>query len=86
MSEFHAIAPQATASEGLAQGSYMVTKAGFEHTTLRTKDDESTNDPPRPTFGGLNLETCPEYVRAQVHCRIDQSVPVANDFTLVLSN
>ena len=49
VSEFHAEAPQATASEGLAQGPYMAAGAGFEPTTLRTKGDESTNEPPRPT-------------------------------------
>ena len=46
MSEFHAEAPQATASEGLAQGLYL---ARFEPKTLRTKGYESTNEPPRPT-------------------------------------
>ena len=49
MSEFHAEAPQATASEGLAQGPYVAARAGFEPTTLRTKGDESANEPPRPT-------------------------------------
>src|SRR6218665_3373437 len=48
LSEFHAKAPQATASEGLAQGSYVAARAGFEPTTLRTKGDESTNEPPWP--------------------------------------
>ena len=41
--EFHAKAPQATASEGLAQGPYVAARAGFEPTTLQTKGDESTN-------------------------------------------
>ena len=50
MSEFHAEAPQATASEGPAQGPYMEARAGFEPTTVRTKGDESTNEPPRPTI------------------------------------
>ena len=45
VSGFHAKAPQATASEGLAQGPY-VARAGFEPKTLRTKGDESTNEPP----------------------------------------
>jgi len=40
MSVFHAEAPQATASEGLAQGLYVAAKAGFEPTT----DIDSTND------------------------------------------
>ena len=37
--------PQATASEGLAQGPYVATRAGFEPTTLRTKGNDSTNEP-----------------------------------------
>ena len=49
-SEFHADAPQAIAIEGLTQGPYLAARVGFEHTTLRTKGDESTNEPPRPTF------------------------------------
>ena len=40
--------PQATASEGLAQGPYVAARAGLERMTLRTKGDESTNEPPRP--------------------------------------
>src|SRR6218665_2658284 len=35
-SEFHAEVPQATASKGLAQGSYMAARAGVEPTTLQT--------------------------------------------------
>ena len=46
--KFHAKAPQATASEGLAQGPYVSARAEFEPATLRTKGDESTNEPPRP--------------------------------------
>jgi len=42
-------APQATASEGLAQGPYMAARAGFEHLILRTTGVKSTNAPPRPT-------------------------------------
>jgi len=41
--EFHAKAPQATASEGLAQGLYVVARAGFKPATLRLKGVESTN-------------------------------------------
>ena len=48
VSEFHDYAPQATASEGLAQGPYLAASAGFEPTTFRTKGYESTNDPPSP--------------------------------------
>ena len=49
VSEFHAEAPHATASEGLAEGPNVVARAGFEPMTLRTKDGESTNKPPRLT-------------------------------------
>jgi len=49
LSEFHTEAPQATAREGLAQGAYVAARAEFEPTTLRTKGDESTTRPPRPT-------------------------------------
>jgi len=39
----------ATANEGLAYGTYVTARAGFESTTLRTKgNDESINEPPRP--------------------------------------
>ena len=37
VSEFHAEAPQATASEGLAQGAYVAARTGFELATLRIK-------------------------------------------------
>ena len=46
--QFYAKVPQATASEGLAQGPYVAARAGFEPATLRTKGDESTNEPRRP--------------------------------------
>ena len=48
MSEFHAEAPQATASEELAQSPYVAAKAGFEPTTLRSTAIDSSNEPPRP--------------------------------------
>jgi len=35
-------------SEGLAQGPYVAARARFEPTALRTKGDESTNEPARP--------------------------------------
>jgi len=47
--EFHAEAPQATVSEGLAQGPYVAARAGFKPVTLRMKGVESTNAPPRLT-------------------------------------
>ena len=37
VSEFHAEAPQATASEGLAQGPYVAARVGVKPMTLRTK-------------------------------------------------
>ena len=46
VSEFHAEAPQATVSGGLAQGPYVVARAGVEPMTLRTKGVDSTNEPP----------------------------------------
>src|SRR6218665_2579379 len=46
----HAEALQATVSEGLAQGPYVVARAGFKPTTLRLKGIDSTNVPSRPTY------------------------------------
>jgi len=40
---------QATMSEGLAQGPYMVAKVGFEPATLQTQGTELTTEPPCPT-------------------------------------
>jgi len=48
VSEFHAEAPQATASEELAQSPYMAVRAGFETMTLQMKSVETTNEPPLP--------------------------------------
>ena len=50
LSEFHAEATQAIASEGLARGPYVADRAGFKPATFRTKGDGSTNEPPRPTY------------------------------------
>ena len=50
MSEYHAKAPQATTSGGLAQGPFVAIRAGYEPTALRTKGDKSTNEPPCPTI------------------------------------
>src|SRR6218665_3531881 len=55
VSGFHAEAPQATASGGLAQGQYVAARAGFESMTLQMKGAESTNEPPRPTALGPYL-------------------------------
>jgi len=46
--EFHAEAPQATASEGLAKGPYVAARVGVELMTLRTKGVDSANAPPTP--------------------------------------
>ena len=39
-----------SASEGVAQGPYVATRAEFETTTLRTIGDDFTNEPPFPTW------------------------------------
>jgi len=56
LSKFHPEAPQATASEGLSQGPCVAAGAGFQLSTLRTKGDESTNEPSRPTTVPGNYE------------------------------
>ena len=43
VSEFHAEAPQATASQGLAQGPFVAARAGVELMTFWTKGVDSTN-------------------------------------------
>src|SRR6218665_1543729 len=48
--EFHAEAPQAIVSEGLAQIPYVGARAGVEPMTLQTKGADSTNVPPCPTM------------------------------------
>ena len=53
MPEFHAEAPQATVSEGLAQGPYVAASEGVESMTLRTKGVDSTNAQPRPQYATL---------------------------------
>ena len=54
VSEFHAEAPHATLSEGLAQGSCVAAREGVEPMTLRTKGVDSTKEPPRPTNAQLH--------------------------------
>ena len=49
VSEFHAEAPHATASEGLVRGPYVAARAGFKPVTLPKKGAESTNESPRFT-------------------------------------
>jgi len=58
VSEFDAEAPQATASEGLAQGPYVAAKTGLKPTTFQTKGVESTNEPPCPTIISLQDFHC----------------------------
>ena len=53
VSEFLAEAPQATASEGLAQGPYVAARTEFEPTTLRSTAIDSTNELPRLSMQGL---------------------------------
>src|SRR6218665_477434 len=48
VAEFHAEAPQTTASEGLTKGPYVAAKAGIEPMPLRTKGVDSTNASPTP--------------------------------------
>ena len=50
VTEFHAQVPQATVSEGLAQGPYVTVRAEFKPATLWTKGVESTNEPPRLAY------------------------------------
>ena len=59
MPEFHAETPQATMSEGLAQGPYVAARAGVKPMTLRTKGVDSTKAPPRPTISCRNRKCKP---------------------------
>ena len=52
--EFHAKAPQATVSEGLAQGPYVAARAGVEPMTIWTKGIDSNNAPPTPQWIRVN--------------------------------
>ena len=72
VSEFHAEAPWATASEGLAQGTYVAARAGFQPATLRTKGDESTNEPPRPG----PIKVCIAYTYTYMHAYTLESLHV----------
>ena len=54
VSEFHAEASQATASGGLAQGSYVVARVGFKPATLCLTGIDSTNAQPRPFIAPLS--------------------------------
>src|SRR6218665_1841856 len=50
--EFHAKAPEATVSGGLAQYPCVMARAGAETVTLRTKGVDSTKAPSRPIHSG----------------------------------
>ena len=63
VSEFHAEAPQASASEGLSQGSYVEARAGVDPTTPRTIGVDPTNEPPRPT---LSYNTAVQSIKVYV--------------------
>ena len=67
VSEFHAEASQATASEGLTQGPYVAARAGYEPTTLRSIAIDSTNEPPRPT----KLDSYDEFLFTCNMCCLD---------------
>jgi len=74
--EFHAKAPQATASEELTQGPYVAARAEFEPTTtLRTKGFESTNEPPCQTIRVLYVCLDDWMTHVLRHYLIDKPVP-----------
>ena len=77
MPQFHAKAPQATVSEGLAQGPYMAARAEVEPMTLRTKGVDSTNVPYMPH---ISLQF--HYTLAKAH---QQSLPAVPNSILVQS-
>jgi len=56
--EFHAEAPQATVSEGLAQGLYVVARARVKPMTLWTKGVDSTNAPLMPHLRDVASFSC----------------------------
>src|SRR6218665_4042195 len=88
VSEFHAAAPQATASEGLAHGPYVSARVGVEPATLRTKGDESTNEPPRPTLPGsielfLSLGRRFGMIFSRLGARCLESLPIPSYYSLI---
>ena len=74
---FHAEAPQATASEGLAQGPYVAAIAEFELATLRTKRAESTSEPLCPTIVHISYEHISVITLSAIY-----PVPVKNQWWL----
>jgi len=75
VSEFHTKAPQATASEGLAQGPYVAARAGFKPTTLWTKGDKSTNESPHPTIHSLPENEYHKYYNNSIQYKL-RKLPV----------
>ena len=51
----HAKAQQTTASEGLAQGSYVAARAGFKPATLRSNGIDSAYAPSRPSARTISV-------------------------------
>jgi len=47
---------QAIASEGLAQGSHVAARVGFQHAILRTQGIELTTEPLQNVTGGYDLK------------------------------
>ena len=66
----HAEALQTTVSEGLAQGPYMVARAGFDLSTLRSIGVVSANAPPCPS---MNLSEASQCERSQEKGRFEVS-------------
>src|SRR6218665_303198 len=71
----HAEALTATASEGLAQGSYVAARAGFEPATLWWICIDSTNAPPRLT----SRHTCNDG-QSNTTVQIIHTVPNAHNY------
>ena len=69
--EFHAKAPQAPVSEGLAQDPYVAARVGVEPTTLWMKGVDSTNAPHKPHICWVPMEDVLCLVSApQAHTKI----------------
>src|SRR6218665_2076998 len=75
--EFHDAAPQATVSEGLAQGPCVAARAGVEPTTLRTKGVDSTNAPHTPHTSSDSRIPSNMPVCLSVCLSVCQSVPLS---------
>ena len=84
VSEFHANAPQATASDGLAQGPYIVARAGFEPATFRRKASNlpMSHHVPQP-FDCLDQITAYETMLLVRHMRL-AICPLKDSLTYLL--